>query len=89
MVEKESKMAIIDVKKERRKGFVEGFLQKGFSIDKTFSKEEIIKSVLPITIDFKAKEIGRVGNVTCAAAAMSQGLILQENEFKVLYGELK
>ncbi len=80
MVEKESKMAIIDVKKERKKDFIEEFQQKGFSIDKRFSKEEIIKSVLPITIDFKAKEIGGMGNVTCAAAEASCGAIIKEDE---------
>lgn len=74
-------MAIIDVKSERRKDFIERFEEKGFSIDKRFSKEEIIESVLPITLDFKTKEIGRIGNVTCAAAALSQGAIKKEDEF--------
>ena len=81
MVEKESKMAIIAVKKERSKDFIEGFQQKGFSIDKRFSKEEINKSFLPITIDFKVKEIGRMGNVTCAAAVASSGAIVKEEVF--------
>ena len=74
-------MAIIDVKSERRKDFIEKFEEKGFIIDKRFSKEEIIESVLPITLDFKTKEIGRIGNVTCAAAALSQGAIKKEDEF--------
>lgn len=74
-------MAIINVNKERREKFINKFEEKGFKINKLFSKDEIIKSVLPITLDFKAKEIGRMGNVTCAAAALSQGLIKSEEEF--------
>ena len=74
-------MAIINVKKERREKFISIFEEKGFKIDKRFSKDEIIKSVLPITLDFETKVIGRMGNVTCAAAALSQGLIKNEEEF--------
>ena len=81
MVEKETNMAIINVKKERREKFINNFEKKGFKIDKRFSKNEIIKSVLPITLDFRTKEIGRMGNVTCACAALSQGLIINEEEF--------
>ncbi len=82
-------MAIIDVKNERRKCFIEMFEKRGFIIDKRFSKEEIIESVLPITLDFKTKEIGRIGNVTCAAAALSQGAIKKEDEFWKLLEEGK
>ena len=49
--------------------------------DKQSSKDEIIKRVIPITLDFRTKEIGRMGNVTCACAALSQGLIINEEEF--------
>ena len=81
MVEKETNMAIINVKNERREKFINSFEEKGFKIDKRFSKNEIIKSVLPITLDFKTKEIGRMGNVTCACVALSQGLIMNDEEF--------
>ena len=74
-------MAIVDVEAERRKDFIEKFEEKGFKIHHYFSKEEIIKSILPITVDFKKKEIGHVGNVTCAAAAVSCGAVKKEEEF--------
>ncbi len=83
-------MAIIDVKKENRKDFIEDFEKRGFTIDKIFSKEDLVTSKLPITLDFKTKKIGRIGNVTCAAAAVSQRRIMQEDEFLRIYeGENK
>ncbi len=72
---------IIKVKKENREKFIKEFEAKGFKIDGFFSKKAIIESQLPITLDFKAKTIGRMGNVTCAAAAASQGLVVQEEDF--------
>ncbi len=81
-------MAIINVKAERRKDFIEKFEKKGYKIDKIFTKEEIIKSKLPITIDFKTKEIGRMGNVTCAAAAVSCKAVKTEEEFIEQYTNL-
>ena len=72
---------IIDVKKENREYFISSFEKKGFVIDKRFSKKELIESVLPITLDFGTKEIGRMGNVTCAAAAASCVAIIKEEDF--------
>ena len=69
-------MAIINVKKERREKFINHFEGKGFKIDKRFSRNDLIKSFLPITLDFETKEIGRIGNVTCAAAAVTQGKVI-------------
>ncbi len=71
----------IDVKKENREHFFSSFEKKGFEIDKRFSKEELIKSVLPITLNFETKEIGRMGNVTCACVASKHGMIMKEDEF--------
>ena len=76
-----SKEAIIDVKKEKREHFISSFEKKGFEIDKRFSKENLIESVLPITLDFSTKEIGRMGNVTCACIASKHRMIMQEDEF--------
>jgi len=76
-----SKEAIIDVKKEHREHFISSFEKKGFNIDKRFSKDEIVKSVLPITLDFKTKEIGRMKNVTCACIALKYSKIVDERDF--------
>ena len=76
-----SKEAIIDVKKENREHFINSFEKKGFVIEKRFSKEELIESVLPITLDFGTKEIGRMGNVTCTCIASKHRMIMQEYEF--------
>jgi len=43
--------------------------------------EDIVKSILPITLDLKIKEIGRTGNVTCAAIASQHGMIKSKEEF--------
>jgi hypothetical protein len=72
---------IINVKAENRMDFISKIVNRGFKIDKIFSRDELINSYLPITLNFKANEIGIMGNITCAAAASSQGMILSEEEF--------
>ena len=74
-------MPIIDVKLENRAEFVRKFEERGFKIGKPFTKEEIINSKLPITLNYVTNEISRMGNVTCAAAAASCGAIVKEEEF--------
>ena len=75
------KMVAVKVKAENREAFVKRFEEKGFKLDKTFSREEIINSVLPITLNYEKKEISRMGNVTCAAGAESQRRVISEEEF--------
>ncbi|MBQ9315062.1 MAG: hypothetical protein IJ220_08770 [Clostridia bacterium] len=82
-------MAIINVEKERRKDFIEKFEKKGFKIESRFSREGIIGSVLPITLDFETKEIGRIGNVTCACVASKHGMVLEEDKFLITLDNIK
>ena len=54
---------------------------QGFKIDGKYLREDILNSVLPITLNFDTKGIGRMGNVTCAVVALSQGMIIKEKDF--------
>ena len=64
------------VNKDEREMFINSLLElEGVKInnDKNFSltKEEIINSIFPISIDLDKLEIDCLKNITCAAAAMS------------------
>ena len=74
-------MFIVDVKAPNREKFVRLLENKGLRVREGFTREEIIQSIFPITLDFEKKEIGRVGNVTCTCAALSKGLVMKEEEF--------
>ena len=55
----------------------------GFTLDKweKRSPEAIIEGILPIDIDLANKEYRMMGNVTCAAAAASQKVLICRDEF--------
>ena len=75
-------MYIVEVKKSNRGSFIKSFEDKGFKVEERFSREDIVKSVLPITLDFDNKTIGRIGNVTCACVALKYGKIQKEEDIK-------
>lgn len=60
--------------------FLEGM---GYKTDEeeTRTRQEIVESVLPITVDKRNKEYRMMGSVTCAAAAVSSGRMMTKEEF--------
>ena len=60
----------------------EGFRCIGVSSD---TRHETIESKLPLVIELRPKTISRMGNVTCAAAAASCGIIMSDKDFYLLY----
>ena len=78
-------MEIIDARtKEEREKLINILESKAFKIV-DITKEEILSSNLPITVDLENKEISQMGNVTCAAAAASsKGLQTVEEFMKLL-----
>ncbi len=72
---------------ESRLLFVEFLESEGFcrSADRRASRDEILSSFLPLSIDLRKKKFHLIGNMTCAAAAASNGIICGEKEFYILY----
>ena len=73
--------------KEARKTFIEFLEKNGFKIgtDSVFSREEILDSILPVSVDLDSLEYDRMGNITCTAAASSLGVVLTVEEFLDFY----
>ena len=73
--------------KEERKNFIRILEENGYSLDKdeTRSIDTIIDWVLPIEIALKNKEYRMMGNITCAAAAVTQRLLISKEEFYQKY----
>ena len=52
------------------------------------TKEEMVESVLPLVIDKAGKKYSMMGNITCAAAAVSSGVpMLSKAEFFAEFDE--
>ena len=60
---------------QRRGDFVEFLEKNGFECrtDEITSRESVIESIFPISIDIENKRYGHLHNKTCAAAAVSAG----------------
>ena len=73
--------------KRARKAFILFLEKNGFKIgsDSVFSREEILSSGLPVTVDLDRMEYGRMGNTTCAAAASTIGAVFSVEEFMDFY----
>ncbi len=67
----------------KRREILECLENMGYRLDESEprTRQEIIDSVLPITVDEKKKEYRMMGNVTCAAAAASSGCLITREEF--------
>ena len=68
-----------------RREILEFLENMGYGLDEEEprTRQEIIGAVLPIMVDSKNKEYRMMGNVTCAAAAVSSGrMITKEELFK-------
>ena len=75
--------------KKDRIRLIEFLESKGFLCleENARSRSDIVESELPLTIDLNRKTISRMGNVTCAAAAASQKIIINSTLFYELYKE--
>ena len=69
--------------KKNRIEFIEFLEENGYNLDKDEkrSKETIIEAILPIDVDPTNKEYRMMGNVTCAACAAQQKLLISKEEF--------
>lgn len=76
----------VDIRnKEERKDFIENLETKGYKIDKTFfDRNNIISGIFPLAIDLTNKKINMMGNVTTSAAAISSGVLISKEQFKLL-----
>lgn len=70
-----------------RKYFIEFLEKNGFKTgtDSVFSREEILDSILPVSVDLDSLEYDRMGNITCAAAASAVGAVFTVEEFMNFY----
>ena len=66
-----------------RREILEFLENMGYKLDEEEprTRQEIIGAVLPITVDSKNKEYRMMGNVTCAAAAVSSGRMITKEKF--------
>lgn len=73
--------------KEARKYFIEFLEKNGFKsgTDSEFSREEILDSILPVSVDLDSLEYDRMGNTTYAAAASAIGAVFMMEEFLDFY----
>ena len=68
---------------EERVEFVESLESEGYkpNEERGFTREDVLESNLPVTVDPIRKVYGRMGNVTCAAAAVTQKILVTVDEF--------
>ena len=72
---------------EDRMMLIEFLEKEGFTYAEDFSldRSQIVDSGLPLIVELRLKQISRIGNVTCAAAAASCGIIMSDKDFYLLY----
>ncbi len=80
----DNKVCYVLVGSERRREHFINFLEmNGFVCknDKITSRESVIKSIFPISVDIENKCYGHLHNKTCAAAAVSAGDTFTVSQF--------
>ena len=75
--------------REKRAGIIDMLEKDGFVIsnDAVRTRQEIIDAVLPLVVDIPGKSYDMMGNVTCAAAAVSCGALMDADDFCRYYKE--
>ena len=70
-----------------REKLIEFIEKEGFSVDEEYgdTKQSILELVYPIKVNFRKKTYGVIHNTTCAAAAVSSGVVIGEDEFYERY----
>ncbi len=79
----ERRCLIDERNKEERRGIIKFLEDMGYSLEakEQRSKKEIIDSFLPIYVDKTGKNFWMMGNVTCAAAAVSSKKLIKKELF--------
>ncbi len=80
----DEKRCVIDERKGKDRKEVIKFLEDmGYALDQNESRsqKEILDSPLPIYVDKKSKSFWMMGNVTCAAAAVSSNKMIHKMSF--------
>ncbi len=74
-------------KKENRQEFIVFLELNGYNLDKDEkrSRDTIVEGILPIDVDPINKKYRMMGNITCAACAAQQKLLLSREEFLKRY----
>ncbi len=72
---------------EQRSNLMYHFINAGYEVESAEDRAEFFKTDLPIWVDLSNKKYGVVGNVTCAAAAASQDLLIEYSEFIKIFTE--
>ena len=73
----------VDVEGDRREAFAEMLESYGFKVW-FLPREVVIGTFLPFDVDMKKKRYTCMGNVTCAAAAATRRVVLDEDEFQII-----
>ena len=79
----ERRCLIDERNKEERRGIIKFLEDMGYSLEakEQRSKKEIIDSFLPIYVDKTGKNFWMMGNITCAAAAVSSKKLIKKELF--------
>ena len=72
---------------EQRRNLRCHLINAGYELESDLDRAEFFKSDLPIWVNLSNKKYGVVGNVTCAAAAASQDLLIEYSEFIKIFTE--
>ena len=67
-----------------RQRMIENLERDGFQPER-ISRQEVLESNLPLAVDIAGKQYGVMGNITCAAAAATQGRLMGVGEFYRIY----
>ena len=73
--------------KDERENLIETLENDGYKPEKMFTREEIMESGLPVSVNLVDKTYGRMGNVTCASAAATQRVLETIFEFYNLHNK--
>lgn len=73
-------------KGDERAMFIEFLDKNGFR--PLCVREDAVCSMLPVIVGVKDRTYEVMGNITCAAAAASSGILMSAMEFRILYEDL-
>lgn len=84
-------MMVDERRPETRIEILDYIERKGYQIeeDESRTREEIVNGLLPLVIDTNTKTYRMMGNVTCAAAAVSSGHLIKKEMFYKIISEIE
>ncbi len=72
---------------DEREKLIETLENDGYKPEEVFSREDVMESGFPVSVNLADKTYGRMGNVTCAAAAATQGVLETVSEVYSLHNK--